>query len=63
MSCLLLVVTPAREKKYTSVKLGKKARLFYKDQYKDKSPYLSDYIVEFKLPGENIGGEAKQKEK
>lgn len=42
----------AKEKKYTSVKLGKKARLFYKDQYQDKSPYLSEYIIEFKLPDE-----------
>ncbi|MEO8111446.1 MAG: hypothetical protein ABI594_15485 [Ginsengibacter sp.] len=42
----------AKEKKYTSVKLDKKARLFYKDQYEDKSPYLSEYIIEFKMPGE-----------
>ncbi len=42
----------AKEKKYTSVKLDKKARLFYKDQYADKSPYLSEYIIEFKLPDE-----------
>ncbi len=39
-----------KEKKYTSVKLDKKARLFYKDQYRDKSPYLSEYIIEFTLP-------------
>ncbi|MEP7252815.1 MAG: hypothetical protein ABI683_10565 [Ginsengibacter sp.] len=42
----------AKEKKYTSVKLDKKARLFYKDQFDGKSPYLSEYIIEFKLPGE-----------
>lgn len=42
----------AKEKKYTSVKLDKKARLFYKDQYEDKSPYLSEYIIEFKMSGE-----------
>ncbi len=42
----------AKEKKYTSVKLGKKARLFYKDQYQDKSSYLSEYVIDFKLAGE-----------
>lgn len=42
----------AKEKKYTSVKLGKKARLFYKDQYQEKSPYLSEYVIEFKTPEE-----------
>ncbi len=36
-----------KEHKYTSVMLGKKARLFYKDMYDDKSPYLSEYIIEF----------------
>lgn len=44
--------TNAKSKKYTSVKLDKKARLFYKDIEGDKSPYLSEYIIEFKLPGE-----------
>lgn len=34
-------------KKYTSVNLGKKARLFFKDMYNDESPYISEYIVEF----------------
>jgi hypothetical protein len=33
--------------KYTSVNLGQKARLFFKDNYKDKSPYLSQYMIEF----------------
>ncbi len=41
-----------KAKKYTSLKLGKKARLFYKDIKGDKSPYLSEYIIEFKLPRE-----------
>jgi hypothetical protein len=36
-----------KENKYTSVMLGKKARLFYKDIKDDNSPYLSDYIIEF----------------
>ena len=36
----------------SSAKPGKKARLFYKDQYKEESPYLSEYIVEFNLTGE-----------
>ena len=45
--------TPAdKAKKYTSVNLGKKARLFFKDMYDDKSPYISEYIIEFKKPGE-----------
>jgi hypothetical protein len=34
--------------KYTSINLGEKARLFYKDIQGDKSPYLSEYIIEFK---------------
>ncbi len=34
-------------KKYTSVNLGKKARLFFKDMYGDKSDYVSEFIVEF----------------
>lgn len=33
--------------KYTSVNLGQKARLFYKDISGNESPYLSEYIVEF----------------
>ncbi|RYY11027.1 MAG: hypothetical protein EOO04_35940, partial [Chitinophagaceae bacterium] len=33
--------------KFTSVNLGQKARLFFKDQYNGKSPYLSEYILEF----------------
>ncbi|WP_157580849.1 hypothetical protein [Segetibacter koreensis] len=34
--------------KYTSLKLGQKARLFFKDMHGDKSDYLSEYIIEFK---------------
>jgi len=41
-------ITNDAEKKYTSLKLGKKARLFYKDIEGDKSSYLSEYIIEFK---------------
>ncbi len=37
-----------KAKKYTSVNLGQKARLFFKDQYDGKSPYVSEYLVEFK---------------
>jgi hypothetical protein len=37
-----------KSKKYTSLNLGQKARLFYKDMEGDKSPYLSEYIMEFK---------------
>ncbi len=33
--------------KYSSLKLGQKARLFFKDTYKDKSDYISEYLVEF----------------
>ena len=36
--------------KNTCLKLGKKARLFVKDNYKDKSEYSSDFIVEFRKP-------------
>jgi hypothetical protein len=32
---------------YTCLKLGKKARLFFKDMHGDSSAYLSDYIIEF----------------
>lgn len=35
-------------KKFTSVNLGQKARLFFKDQYDGKSPYVSEYLLEFK---------------
>lgn len=52
--------TADKEKKYTSVKLDKKARLFYKDQYQDKSPYLSEYIIEFELPDKNAISDTKQ---
>ena len=45
--------TNDKEKKYTSLKLGKKARLFYKDMEGDKSPYLSEYIIEFQQDTEN----------
>ena len=38
--------------KYTSLNLGKKARLFLKDMEGDKSPYLSEYLVEFHRPGD-----------
>jgi hypothetical protein len=37
-------------RKYTSVNLGQKARLFFKDQFDNKSPYLSEYIVDFTKP-------------
>ncbi|MEJ7589098.1 MAG: hypothetical protein WKI04_16195 [Ferruginibacter sp.] len=37
-----------KAKKYTSINLGQKARLFYKDMQGDKSPYLSEYIISFK---------------
>lgn len=33
--------------KYSSVKLGAKARLFFKDNYADKGEYVSEYSVEF----------------
>ena len=36
-----------RTLKYTSVNLGQKARLFYKDMADGKSPYLSEYVIEF----------------
>jgi hypothetical protein len=36
-------------KKYTSVNLGQKARLFFKDMEGGKSPYLSHYTIEFNL--------------
>jgi hypothetical protein len=34
--------------KNTCLKLGQKARLFFKDMHNDKAEYLSEYIVEFK---------------
>jgi hypothetical protein len=33
--------------RYTCLNLGKKARLFFKDQYDGKSEYLSEYTIEF----------------
>lgn len=33
--------------KHTCLRLGKRARLFYKDQEPPKSEYLSEYIIEF----------------
>lgn len=36
-----------KAKKYTSVNLGRKARLFFKDNSGDKNEYLSEYLVEF----------------
>lgn len=35
--------------KNTSVRLGKKARLFFKDITADTSKYLSEYMIEFKM--------------
>jgi hypothetical protein len=34
--------------KYTCLRLGQKARLFYKDMQGEKSEYLSEYLIEFK---------------
>ncbi len=42
-----------REEKYTSVKLGQKARLFYKDNFNNQSPYLSEYHIEFGMGLQN----------
>ena len=39
-----------KAKKYTSLSLGQRARLFFKDIKDDKSPYLSTYIIEFTKP-------------
>ena len=36
-----------RDNKYTSVNLGQKVRLFFKDMIGDKSPYLSAHMIEF----------------
>jgi hypothetical protein len=33
--------------KYTCLNLGRRARLFFKDQFDGKSEYLSEYIIEF----------------
>ena len=33
--------------KRTCLKLGQKARLFFKDNYKDKGEYISEYVVNF----------------
>lgn len=33
--------------KYTCLNLGRRARLFFKDQFEGKSEYLSEYIIEF----------------
>lgn len=37
-----------KDNKYTSLKLGQKARLFFKDMHGDKSDYISEYTIEFK---------------
>jgi len=34
--------------KYSSLKLGQKARLFYKDNYAGKGDYISEYTLEFR---------------
>ncbi|MDB4920816.1 hypothetical protein [Mucilaginibacter sp.] len=34
--------------KYSSVKMGQKARLFFKDNDGDKNDYISEYLVEFR---------------
>lgn len=39
-----------KSKKYTSVNLGQRARLFFKDMEGEKSEYLSEYMIEFKKP-------------
>ena len=39
-----------KKNKYTSLKLGKKARLFFKDMESGKAEYLSEYLIEFKRP-------------
>jgi len=40
--------TDDRKKKYTSLVLGRKARLFFKDMTADKADYISEYIIEFR---------------
>ncbi|KIC94232.1 hypothetical protein [Flavihumibacter solisilvae] len=42
--------------RFTSLRLGKKARLFYKDNDGKDSRYLSEYLLEFKKPGETEPG-------
>jgi hypothetical protein len=37
-----------KNNKYSSLKLGQKARLFFKDMYGDKADYISEYFIEFK---------------
>ena len=37
-----------KSKHYTSLNLGQRARLFYKDITDSASPYVSEYVVEFK---------------
>ncbi|WP_153799000.1 hypothetical protein [Foetidibacter luteolus] len=37
----------SRKQKFTSLHLGRTARLFYKDMHDDKSEYISEYIIEF----------------
>lgn len=37
-----------KDNKYSSLKLGQKARLFFKDMYGDKADYISEYTLEFK---------------
>jgi hypothetical protein len=34
--------------KYTCLNLGRRARLFFKDQYEGKSEYLSEYYIDFR---------------
>lgn len=38
--------------KYTSLRLGQQARLFFKDMHGDKSEYLSEYLIKFEKPRE-----------
>ena len=40
------------QNRYTSTRLGKRARLFFKDMKGDKHVYVSDYVVEFERQGE-----------
>ena len=41
------------QNRYTSTRLGKKARLFFKDMKEDKHVYISDYVVEFERGNKN----------
>ena len=36
-----------KDNKFSSIKLGQKARLFFKDMFGDKSDYISEYTIEF----------------